>query len=137
MQTFIKYVISGGLAAAVHFLILIVLVEKISVNPTLATSLGFCAAIFVNYTMQYHWTFQSAGSHKTVFTRYVVITFMMLGVNTLIFWFLYEKLGFMYLLAQAVATGMVMFMNFAINKNYTFVSTNETKTTSIFSDHDE
>lgn len=127
MQTFIRYVISGGLAAAVHFLILIVLVEKTSVDPTLATSLGFCAAIFVNYTMQYHWTFRSAGSHKSIFTRYVVITFMMLGVNTLIFWLLYDVWGLMYLFAQAIATGMVMFMNFAINKNYTFVSQDEAK----------
>ncbi len=57
---------------------------------------------------------------------------MMLGVNTVIFWFLYEKLGVMYLLAQVVATGLVMFMNFTINKNYTFVSANETKTNGIF-----
>lgn len=122
MQTFIKYTISGGLAATVHFLILIALVEKATVDPTLASAFGFCMAVIVNYKMQYHWTFKSAGPHKTIFTRYVLITFFMLGVNTLIFWILYEIQGLIYLLAQAIATGIVMFMNFAINKNYTFVS---------------
>jgi putative flippase GtrA len=126
MKIFFKYVISGGLAAAVHFLVLVALVEKVELDPTLASAIGFCMAIFVNYTMQYHWTFQSVGSHKTIFTRYVVVTFMMLGVNTVIFWGLYEKLGLMYLLAQAIATGTVMLLNFTINKNYTFVSAGET-----------
>jgi putative flippase GtrA len=106
-------------------LILITLAEKASFDPTFASALGFCMAVIVNYKMQYHWTFKSAGSHKTIFTRYVFITFIMLGVNTLIFWFLYEVQGLVYLLAQIIATGMVMFMNFAINKNYTFVSPNK------------
>jgi len=122
MKTFIRYTISGGLAALVHFLVLIILVEKIAVNPTFASAIGFCMAIFVNYNMQYHWTFKSSGTHRTIFIRYVLITFVMLGVNTIIFWFLFEKQGLVYLLAQVIATGIVMFMNFVINKNYTFVS---------------
>lgn len=126
MQTFIRYTISGGLAAIVHFLTLIALVEISAVDATLASATGFCLAVIVNYNLQYHWTFKSSGSHKTIFTRYVVITFLMLGVNTLIFWVLYELQGVMYLLAQAIATAIVMFMNFTINKKYTFVSPDTT-----------
>jgi len=122
MKIFIYYTISGGLAALVHFLILIALVEKTTINPTIASGIGFCMAIIVNYNMQYHWTFKSSGSHRTIFIKYVIVTFIMLGVNTIIFWFLFEKQELVYLIAQVIATGTVMLMNFAINKNYTFAS---------------
>ena len=128
MQTFIKYAISGGLATIVHFLILITLVEVFAIDATLASAIGFCMAVVVNYNLQYHWTFKSTGSHKTIFTRYVFITFFMLGVNTLIFWVLYGLQGLSYILAQAIATAVVMFMNFTINKKYTFASTETTAT---------
>ncbi len=120
MKVFIRYVISGGLAATVQFLVLILLVEKTAINPVVASVLAFCTAIVVNYNMQYHWTFKSTGAHGIIFIKYVFTTFVMLGVNTLIFWFLFDRQGMMYLIAQMIATTLVMFMNFAINRYYIF-----------------
>ena len=120
LSVFIRYVISGAIAAAAHFGLLILLVESISLNATLASAIGFCVAIFVNYSFQYHWTFRVDGPHGVFFFRYVVVTFAMLGVNTGIFWFFHEQLDAPYLLAQVVATGIVVLFNFTINLRYTF-----------------
>ncbi len=91
-------------------------------NPSIATSIGFAAAIGVNYHFQYHWTFAASGSHKSTFTRYVTVTVAMMFVNTAIFWMLTEQWGFGYILAQCLATGVVMIANFNINRRYTFAS---------------
>ena len=44
----------------------------------------------------------------------------MLGLNVAIFWTLHERFGINYLLAQAVAIGMVFSLNFLVNRRYTF-----------------
>jgi putative flippase GtrA len=119
-SVFIRYVISGAIASAAHFSLLILLVELISMNATLASAVGFGVAIFVNYSFQYHWTFRADGPHGVLFARYIIVTFAMLGVNTGIFWFFNVQLDVPYLLAQVVATGIVVLFNFTINLRYTF-----------------
>ena len=120
MKVFIRYVAAGSLAAIAHFAVLWALVEWFDVYATYASAIGFCVAIFVNYSLQYYWTFRAAGPHAVLFLRYLVVTLSMLGVNTLLFWILNEAAGVYYLIAQVIATGCVMILNFTINRRYTF-----------------
>lgn len=122
MRILFRYLVSGGTAALLHFIVLISLVELADVDATVASMTGFCVATLLNYTLQYHWTFELSEPHNRIFTRYVLITFTMLGVNTIIFWILYAKLSVLYVVAQVIATGVVTILNFLINKHYTFVS---------------
>jgi putative flippase GtrA len=118
--TFGRYVIGGLAATIAHILVLMLLVEQFGVNPSVATSIGFCIAVVINYNFQYYWTFAAKGSHAKIFSRYVIVTFAMLGVNLVLFWVLTHPVRLPYLYAQLVATGVIMFCNFAINKLYTF-----------------
>jgi putative flippase GtrA len=120
LLAFSRYLVSGSLATLTHFGVLILLVEIWGTRPTLASAIGFTVSIFVNYTLQYHWTFRSAVAHRVAFARYLVVTVTMLGVNTGIFWCLNELLGVLYILSQVVATGIVFLFNFTINHHYTF-----------------
>jgi len=115
-----RYVISGAAAAGLHFLVLIGLVEVFGINPTFSSAVGFCSAIIVNYSLQYHWTFSSTTTHFKAFSRYLFVTLAMLGVNTLIFWSSITVLRMHYLVAQALAISVVFFLNFRINRRYTF-----------------
>ncbi len=117
-----RYLIGGGLAAAAHFSILIALVEWVSVGATFASATGFCAAVAVNYTLQYYWTFASTGSHRVIFLRYLSITLAMLGLNTAVFWMLHQRFAVPYLLAQFVTTGAILIINFTVNRRYTFIT---------------
>jgi len=121
LKVFIRYTVAGSMAAIAHFAVLWVLVEWRGVYPTYASAIGFCVAMFVNYSLQYYWTFRATGPHGVLFSRYVAVTLAMLVVNTMIFWLLNEPVGMPYLVAQVVATGCVMFLNFTINRRYTFV----------------
>jgi putative flippase GtrA len=138
--TFLRYLISGGLATAVHFAILISLLEYHLVSPVHATMIGAFCGFLVNYPMQVAWTFKAKGSHKRFFTRYFIVTLFMFALNAGIFWLASlpksldlllqlpfpcyieqpHHLGYWY--AQIIATGIVFFCNFLINHFFTFVS---------------
>lgn len=122
MTTFIRYIIAGGIAAGVHFLVLIFLVELFNSYPPVASAIGFIIACMVNYTLQYHWTFKTQGSHKVMMTRYTLVTSLTFCVNLGIFWMLYELIGLQYIVSQFISTGVVTIINYLINKHYTFNS---------------
>jgi len=117
-----RYVVSGGTAAVVHFLVLTALVELFGVNPTLATSIGFVLASIVNYTLQYHWTFDADGPHHVMFTRYASVTAVTLSINAGLFWTFTNIFDIHYLIAQVISTGLMVIVNYLINKHFTFVS---------------
>jgi len=115
-----RYLASGGIAAESHFLILCALVEGGGVTHLVATVIGFSAAIAVNYTLQYYWTFNVKARHLVTFGRYLAVTFVMLCLNTALFWLFNMYLGVGYLLAQVCATALVTAINFAVNRSFTF-----------------
>lgn len=115
-----RYLLSGGVAAAAHLLTLTALVELFAIAPVTASGIGFCIAVIFNYSLQYHWTFGARDAHAVVFSRYLGVTLAMLGVNTALFWVFQVRLGLPYLLAQIPATGIVVVLNFNINRSFTF-----------------
>ncbi|MEA3274328.1 MAG: GtrA family protein [Pseudomonadota bacterium] len=118
----VRYVAAGSFAVGVHYLILILLVERAAIDATLASSCGFSIGVVCNYLLQYYWTFRSSGSHAQRFPLFVAVAIAMLALNAAIFWGLHERAGVNYLLAQAVAIGVVFLFNFLINSLYTFAS---------------
>jgi len=118
----IRYLVSGSIAAIVHFGLLVILIEWVAFHPTWASALGFMVAIFINYSLQFHWTFAVKGKdlHRIVFTRYLFVTCLTLCLNTLLFWSMNGIIGFNYLYSQIVATGIVLIINLLINQKYTF-----------------
>lgn len=117
-----RYLISGGTGALVHFAILTGLVEYYHMNDTVATSIGFVIGSVVNYTLQYHWTFSADGPHHVMFTRYAGVTLITMSINAGIFWLFTHQFGIYYLYSQIIATGLMVFVNFHINKHFTFAS---------------
>lgn len=115
-----KYLVSGGTAAAVQYIILIGLVEIFDTNPFLATFIGLTIATFVNYPLQYYWTFTNFVPHKIAFPKYIFVTSITYSVNLLCFWVLEGGLGVYYILAQMIATGIALIINFVVNSRYTF-----------------
>ena len=123
----VRYALAGTLAVAVHYAILILLVESETIDATLASSSGFAVGVVVNYMLQYYWTFRSSGSHSKRFPLFAGVAVAMLMVNAAIFWMLHEGTGMDYRLAQAFAIGLVFLFNFVINSRYTFAPEHTTR----------
>ena len=118
----VRYLISGGVAAVIHFVILTGLVEIFDTNATLATSIGFIVGSVANYSLQYHWTFSADGPHHIMFTRYALVTLTTMSINAGLFWLFTQQFGLFYLYSQLIATGLMVFVNFQVNKHFTFAS---------------
>jgi len=141
LLTFLRYLVSGGLATAIHFTVLIVLIDYQLTSPLHASMLGAGVGLLINYQIQFHWTFKATGSHTLIFTRYLVISSIMFGLNAGIFWLattpeclillnsipfpasLTQPKNMAYWYAQIIATGVVFVCNFLINHHYTFKTT--------------
>lgn len=117
-----RYAVGGAAAAAVHLGTLAVLVEAVGVPPLAGSVVGFCLAIAVNYTAQYHWVFGSTASHRAAFPRYLAVTLVMLGVNAAVFATVTQLTPLHYVAVQAATTGVVVVLNYIANARFTYRS---------------
>lgn len=118
-RQFIKFLLVGGSATAVQFLVLIVLVEYTRLQPVASAILAYMTAAGVNYLGNYYFTFNTQNHHWQSVVRFVLVVLMGLAVNTLVFWAGLRLLPH-YLWAQIVATGVTLWVNFILHRHFTF-----------------
>jgi putative flippase GtrA len=117
---FSRYVLSGGAAVATHLAVLVILIELAGSPPTLASLVGFVCATVVNYTLQHRFVFSRSRGHGSYFPRYLAVTLGTMTLNTLLFWTLSSGLGIYYLASQMITIGIIVPINFTINRSFTF-----------------
>ncbi len=118
----IRYLISGGTAAATNWTVLFFLVHFGHVYYLSASVIAFVLSIGVSFTMQKFWTFQdtTVDSMRAQFTRYSVVIFSNLILNTLIVYVLVEKAGTWYLTAQIFGTVVIAITGYFGYKHFVF-----------------
>lgn len=117
-----RFGIVGGIATAVQYLILIVLVQWADIDPILASAFGFTTSAFVNYALNYRYTFDSRRDHSQALPRFLAVALSGLTLNTLLMAAMVSVLALNYVLAQLAATAAVLFGNFFANRHWTFKS---------------
>ena len=117
---FTRYSLSGGAAVATHLAVLVVLTELAGSPPVLASLLGFGCATLVNYALQHRFVFARSRGHGSYFPRYLAVTLGTMALNTLLFWTLSSGVGIYYLASQVITIGVIVPINFAINRTFTF-----------------
>jgi putative flippase GtrA len=117
---FTRYVFSGGAAVAMHLAVLVILIELAGSPPTLASLVGFACATLVNYALQHRFVFSRSRGHRAYFPRYLAVTLGTMTLNTLLFWTLSSGLGIYYLASQMITIGVIVPINFTINRSFTF-----------------
>ncbi|MGH8750099.1 MAG: GtrA family protein [Burkholderiales bacterium] len=116
---FLRFAGAGVFGTAAHYLVLLILVELAAANPVTASFLGFLCGALVNYTLSRRYIFESAAPHRQALIKFLGVALVGLALNTLIM-SAGVGLGLHYLLAQIIATGLVLMWNFAGNKFWTF-----------------
>ena len=81
---------------------------------------GAVLGALVNYVLNRRYTFRSGKGHREALTKFFVVAGAGLLLNGLIMWLFVDGLGLYYLLAQLLATGLVLVWNFAGNRCWTF-----------------
>lgn len=119
-RQFLQFALVGAVGTAGHYLTLILLVEVIGWTPVIATSCGFVVGALINYILNYHFTFRSSQPHHVALSRFLLVALLGALVNTGLMYLLHQQLEMYYLLAQVLATAVVLVLNFVLNRNWTF-----------------
>ncbi len=110
----------GIAAAAVHYATLISLVEIGRLAPVPATLAGYVTGGIVSYWLNHRHTYDSSRSHAEAGWRFVLVA----GVGFLCTWGLMhvfvDQIGWPYLPAQVLTTGIVLGWSFVAHKFFTF-----------------
>ena len=117
---FVKFALVGGLATAVHYAILVALVESLRWPPVAATSVGFAVSALGNYLLNRRFTFRSRRRHVEAAPRFAVVAVVGFWINAGVVWLAFDAAGLHYLVAQVVATLATLGWNFAGNRHWTF-----------------
>ncbi|MEZ5758921.1 MAG: GtrA family protein [Emcibacteraceae bacterium] len=121
-KEFIKFTAVGLLSTALHYVVLVILVEMFSLSPVTGTMIGYACGAILNYLLNLRYTFRSDAQHKKAIPKFILMVAAGFIINTSIMY----MLGFIpYLLRQIIATGVVFIWNFIVGKFWTFLSQSE------------
>lgn len=118
----VRYLISGGTAAASNFITLFLLVHFGGMYYLYASILAFIMSIAVSFTMQKFWTFRDRPVHDVhaQFARYLIVILSNLLLNTALIYLLVEKFGVWYLFAQILATAVIAVTGYFGYRHFVF-----------------
>jgi putative flippase GtrA len=110
----------GLVAAAVHYSVLIGLVEIARLDPVPATLAGYIAGGIVSYALNRRHTYASERPHKEATWRFAIVAGVGFLLTGLFMHAFTRWLGAPYLPAQLVTTALVLVWSFLAHKLWTF-----------------
>lgn len=129
MQRFARFTVVGVAGTLVDFTTLILLKEVIGLPLLLANTLSYSAGLVNNFTLNRLWTYPDARTKAfwMQFGQFFIVSTIGLLINNGIVALLSTPLGqalaqrqIGYIAAKLVATVIVVFWNFFINRHWTF-----------------
>ncbi|WP_051687424.1 GtrA family protein [Microbulbifer sp. HZ11] len=118
MRRFSSFLLVGGLATGVQYLLLILLVEVVGMFAVMASVIAYGASAVINYLLNFYITFEGQAGHRQALPRFAGVVMVGLGVNTVSFTLL--LILFPYLLAQVGATLVTLVCNFVLHQFWVY-----------------
>lgn len=123
MKTVRQFILFSGIGAigtVAHYSVLIFMVQLLHTDPVAATTTGFIAGALINYTLNYHITFNSNKQHLETITKFFTVAAAGALINALLMSAGLNMLDLHYLIIQIMATCIVLTFNFITNRYWTF-----------------
>ncbi len=120
VRQFLRFLIVGATATSVQYAVLILLVEGAKEPKFWSAVAAYLCGLVASYLFNRRFTFAGTQTHfGLAFAKFFAVAIVGLGLNMAIFAAL-TSAGFYYLLAQVVATGLVLIWNYAGSKLFVF-----------------
>ena len=117
----IKFALVGITGMGLDFGTTWLLKEKVKINKFVANAAGFSIAVVNNFILNKYWTFDNQNPIATEqFIKFLVISIVGLGINSLLLFILLKKIKGNFYLVKLAVIGLVFFWNFSANYLYTF-----------------
>lgn len=114
----LRYAMVGGIAFAVDFGLLFLLVNFLSVHYLIAAGISFISGLAVNYLLSISWVFNK--DRNQLKSRNMVIFLFTgligLGLNELLMYIFTHHIGFVYLISKMITVPLVLLWNFFSRK---------------------
>ena len=117
---FVRYGLTGAVATACHYIILLCLVELLSVQTWAAAGFGAFFGAVVAYFGNRKFTFNSAISQRQSLPRFFMIAGLAIAMNSSLVWLITHYFNLYYFVAQLIATVIVLVVTYQLNKQWTF-----------------
>ena len=117
---FLRYTLVGAVATAIHYALLLALVEFAGVPPPQSAAFGTAAGAFVAYGGNRYVTFPGRARHRIVMPRFAAVAVVSTGANGALVWLGSAVLGWHYLVAQAAATLLIVVLGYNLNRSWSF-----------------
>ena len=118
--SFGRFVLVGAACTALHYVLLVLLVEGVGIRPALAAGAGFAAGAALNYELSRRYTFFGRRASLRSFGRFVPVALFGMVLNVSVLEALLRLGVPHYLPAQAMATAIVMVTNFTLYRLWAF-----------------
>lgn len=115
---YIRYLISGGTAAAIDLGLLYLFTDIFNIYYLLSATMAFMVAFLVSFLMQKYWTFQERGREQILgqISMFFTVGLLNVGLNAIGMYVLVDVFSVMYLLAQVIMGGLIAIGSFLIYK---------------------
>lgn len=120
IEQFWRFSVVGVIGTAVHYIVLIALVQMMNFDTVGASAVGFAAGALVNYSLNYRFTFKSTKRHQEAMLKFFAIAVIGLVLNSSIMEFAVHQLHLHYLVSQIIATALVLIWSFGGNRLWAF-----------------
>lgn len=115
----VKFAIVGGTGTGLHYLVLVTLVTLLHMQPGYAAGIGAVAGACANYVLNRRFTFGSHRPHRETLPRFALMAAVGAVLNGALVGVLVTA-GLHFLLAQAIATLVILILNFIVSKLWIF-----------------
>jgi len=122
---FLRFALVGGVGTAAHYMLLIVMVSGMGINPVISSTAGFILGMVVNYLLNRRFTFHSRRAHREAFWRFVTVALVGMVINSSAMALFTMKMDLHYLPAQVLATILAMSWNFLGSRHWVFNTAGE------------
>jgi putative flippase GtrA len=121
VRQFVKFGIVGTSGVVIDWSAFYIFNHYLGVFYLTSKVLSFSLAVINSYIWNRRWTFRSENPRKAKeFTKFILAASVGLGLNTLIFYISVQKFHLSYFPSLLIATAIVTFWNFTINKLWVF-----------------
>jgi putative flippase GtrA len=127
LERFLKFLVVGTVGFVVDFGTLNLLKLAFGFHLLVANTISFSLAVVSNFTWNRLWTYPDSRSKpiRSQLMQFFVVNIAGWGINTVVLWALAPvfqrmvgELG--YNIAKAIATVVVLFWNFFVNRHWTY-----------------
>jgi len=119
----VRYGLTGGLATIVNIAVYQVGAGHYRLDPNLAWTLGFLAAVVVGYVVHSRWSFRGHGRRDNLVRtggRFLIVSLVSFGLNSLWVWLLVKALAWPTWAPYPLVLGVTPLAVFWLNRQWVF-----------------